>query len=62
MSKFNIVRFGNVIGSDGSALPYFLNQIKQDVPISLTDIKMERYFMTIKACELVLKSININKK
>ena len=63
MSKFNIVRFGNVIGSDGSALPYFLNQIKQDAPISLTDIKMERYFMTIReACELVLKSININTK
>ena len=62
-SRFNIVRFGNVIGSDGSALPYFLNQIKQDAPISLTDIKMERYFMTIReACELVLKSININTK
>ena len=62
-SKFNIVRFGNVIGSDGSALPYFLNQIRQDAPISLTDMKMERYFMTIReACELVLKSININTK
>ena len=62
-SKFNIVRFGNVIGSDGSALPYFLNQIKQDLPISLTDKKMERYFMTIKeACELVLQSTKINTK
>ncbi len=60
-SKFNIVRFGNVIGSDGSALPYFLNQIKQNLPISLTDKKMERYFMTIKeACELVLQSTKIN--
>lgn len=59
-SKFNIVRFGNVIGSDGSALPYFLNQIKNDLPISLTDRKMERYFMTIKeACELVLQSTKI---
>ncbi len=62
-AKFNIVRFGNVIGSDGSALPYFLNQIKQDLPISLTDKKMERYFMTIKeACELVLQSTKINTK
>ena len=62
-SKFNVVRFGNVIGSDGSALPYFYNQIKRDLPISLTDKKMERFFMTIKeACELVLKSIEINKK
>lgn len=62
-SKFNIVRFGNVIGSDGSALPYFFNQIKRDLPISLTDIKMERYFMSIReACELVLQSIQINTK
>ena len=62
-SKFNVVRFGNVIGSDGSALPYFFNQIKKDLPISLTDKKMERYFMTIKeACELVLKSTQINTK
>ena len=62
-SKFNVVRFGNVIGSDGSALPYFFNQIKSDLPISLTDIKMKRYFMTIKeACELVLQSTQINTK
>ena len=62
-SKFNIVRFGNVIGSDGSALPYFFNQIKRDLPISLTDRKMERYFMTIKeACELVLQSTQLNTK
>ncbi len=56
-SKFLIVRFGNVIGSDGSALPYFLNQIKKDLPITLTDKRMERYFMTIKeACNLVLQT------
>ena len=62
-SNFNIVRFGNVIGSDGSALPYFLNQVKKDLPISLTDKKMERYFMTIReACELVLQSIQIKTK
>jgi len=60
-SNYSIVRFGNVIGSDGSALPYFLNQIKKDLPISLTDKKMERYFMTIKeACTLVLKSCSLN--
>ena len=62
-SKFTIVRFGNVIGSDGSALPYFYNQIRNDSPILLTDKKMSRYFMTIReACELVLQSININGK
>lgn len=62
-SKFTIVRFGNVIGSDGSALPYFINQIKKNQTISVTDKKMQRYFMTIKeACELVLQSILINSK
>lgn len=62
-STFSIVRFGNVIGSDGSALPYFLTQIKKDLPILLTDKKMERYFMTIKeACSLVLQSCSINTK
>lgn len=56
-AKFLILRFGNVIGSDGSALPYFLNQIKKDLPISLTHKNMSRYFMSIKeACNLVLQS------
>ena len=62
-SNFSIVRFGNVIGSDGSALPYFLKQIQKDLPILLTDKKMERYFMTInEACNLVLKSCSLNLK
>lgn len=62
-SKYFIVRFGNVIGSDGSALPYFLNQIKRDLPIELTDKKMQRFFMSIKeACNLVLQCINLNNK
>ena len=57
------MRFGNVIGSDGSALPYFYNQIKKNLPILLTDKKMQRYFMTIKeACGLVLQSTKINSK
>jgi FlaA1/EpsC-like NDP-sugar epimerase len=61
--NFSIVRFGNVIGSDGSALPYFLNQIINDKIISLTDKKMERYFMTIReACSLVLQSSLMNFK
>jgi len=62
-SNYFIVRFGNVIGSDGSALPYFLNQIKKDLPITLTDKKMERYFMSIKeACNLVLQSTTLKNK
>ena len=56
-NKFFILRFGNVIGSDGSALPLFLNQIKNNQTITLTDRNMSRYFMSIKeACNLVLKS------
>jgi FlaA1/EpsC-like NDP-sugar epimerase len=55
--KFFILRFGNVIGSDGSALPYFLRLIKKDLPISLTHKNMSRYFMSIKeACNLVIQS------
>lgn len=62
-SNYSIVRFGNVIGSDGSALPYFLNQIKRDLPITLTDKKMERYFMSIReACDLVLKSTTLESR
>ncbi len=62
-SKYLIVRFGNVIGSDGSALPYFVRQIKKDLPITLTDKKMKRYFMTInEACNLVLQTSNFTYK
>ena len=46
-AKFSIVRFGNVIGSDGSALPYFVNQIINNKTISLTHKKKERYFKQI---------------
>ena len=60
-NKFSIVRFGNVIGSDGSALPLFVDQIKRNLPISITDIKMKRYFMSIKeACSLVIQSSKLN--
>lgn len=56
-AKFFILRFGNVIGSDGSALPFFLGQIKKNQTISLTHKNMSRYFMSIKeACNLVLRS------
>lgn len=62
-SEYFIVRFGNVIGSDGSALPHFLDQIKKDLPITLTHKKMERYFMSIKeACNLVLQCSSLKNK
>ncbi len=57
ITKFMIVRFGNVLESSGSAIPIFKNQIENGGPVLLTDERMERFFMTItEAAQLVVQA------
>ena len=55
--KYSSTRFGNVLGSAGSVIPLFKNQIANGGPVTITDKRIIRYFMTIpEASQLVLKS------
>ncbi len=60
--KFKVVRFGNVFASDGSAIPKIFNQIQNNEKVTITNLKMERYFLTMsEACELIISVSTFDK-